>query len=154
MNKNAKGGQNLLGRGIGESGRTYQGIKRFVVKTRPAITTLENVREASQDTAVDTDMDAMVMEEHVVQQIKDDMEEANMSVLFPSCDAQARGSAGIRARVWPTIWDIPTVIFSKLQVEQRFYSVYSAMRFQKPFTYTCFEILPENLQKFHACMEK
>ena len=152
MNNNAKAGQNLLGRGLGESGKTYQAVKRLEAKTRPAVTTLENVREASRDTAVDVDLDVMVMEEHVVQQIKDDMEDICMSVLLPSCDARTRASPGIRCRVWPTIWDIHPVIFKKLGVEQRFYSVYNALRFQKPFSYSRFEIHDQNLQKFHACI--
>ena len=81
---------------MGESGKTCPAVKRLVAKTRPAVTTLENVREVAQDTAVDVDLDVMAMEEHALQQIKDDMEELGLSVLLPSCDAQTRASPGIR----------------------------------------------------------
>ena len=56
-------------------------------------------------------------------------------------------------RVWPTIWDIPPEISQKLGVEQPVFSEYNALRFHKPFTYSCFQGFDYNLEMCHACIK-
>ena len=141
----------MLKKGEGESGITYQASRAVICKTRPLTSILENVPEAAQDDIREDD--DLELDPGVVRTIKDDMENAKFSVLFPSDDAVSRGSLCVRNRIYPCVIAIRPRIFEQFRGPERFTMVFSALKVPQPYGYECFALPPEVLQQYCAPLE-
>ena len=106
----------------GTSGRTFDCVKQYVVKTRPTITFMENVPLIGQE--YDVDGLKTSDKEYVIQSF----EEEGFTVVFTEMHARERGAAKELIRAWFVIFNIPREVADSIGLEQMFFEVLNSLK--------------------------
>ena len=106
----------------GTSGRTFDSVKQYVVKTRPTITFMENVPLIGQEYEFDglqTSDKAFVVQS---------FEEEGFTVVFTDMHARERVAAKELIRAWFVIFNIPREVADSIGLEQMFFEVLNSLK--------------------------
>ena len=96
-----------------------------------------------EETQVDESEKAQMKKEQS-NTIRDDFEKENMSVLFVLDDPKNKGSLCSRTRVFPCVVGVPKHITEEMQMEEKFFGLFSAMRSNESHRFEQF-IMPQDM---------